>query len=143
MKIDHIIDNIYLSGAIENYNELVDIGIAVVINMKAEQHDDIMALTKKRISYFYIPVPDSNAPRLDQIRQFLDLTKIFKDYKILIHCELGIGRSAICVAFYIIEKKNNTPEEALKFLQSKRPEVSMTEIQFNKLKKFWEKKNAG
>jgi len=139
MIIDKIIDNLYLSGSIDNYNELTYSCINMIINVRAEQHDDIYELTKRNIGYYYLPVGDYGAPRMDQINKFLELVNKNKDKSILIHCALGRGRSAMLVACYLVKSGMNT-KEAIKYLQNKRPSASLTPEQLNKLKRFYDER---
>jgi protein-tyrosine phosphatase len=44
-----------------------------------------------------------------------------KDGPILVHCAAGMQRSAAATAMYLIATKGITTEEAVKFIQSKRP----------------------
>lgn len=138
-KMDHIIDNLYLSGSIDNYDDLVYNCINMVINTRSEQHDDICELTKRNISYYYIPIGDYGAPRMDQIQQFLDLVEKNKDKTILVHCAVGRGRSAMLVGCYLV-KNGMTPKDAVKYIQNLRPEVLLTDIQFEKLKRYYNEK---
>jgi len=133
MKIDWIDNKIAMSGAIGNYDELVKQGITMVINVRTEQHDDIWELTKRNISYFWIPVADWNAPRSDQIENFLELAKN-RDDKILVHCAVGKGRSAFLVVSYLISKYKLSIEDAVKKAKKARPAIDMTPAQIKKLK---------
>jgi len=133
MKIDWIDDKIAMSGAIGNYDELVKQGITMVINVRAEQHDDIWELTKRNISYFWIPIADWNAPRSDQIENFLELVED-RDDKILVHCAVGKGRSAFLVVSYLISKYKLSIEDAVKKAKKARSAIDMTPAQIKKLK---------
>jgi len=133
MKIDWIDDKIAMSGAIGNYDELVKQGITMVINVRTEQHDDIWELTKRNISYFWIPIADWNAPRSDQIENFLELVED-RDDKILVHCAVGKGRSAFLVVSYLISKYKLSIEDAVKKAKKARSAIDMTPAQIKKLK---------
>ena len=84
MKIDWIDDKLAISGAVDDYDILVKKGITMVVNIRNEQHDDICELTKRNISYFWIPVSDWSAPRSDQIENFLELVEN-RNEKTLVH----------------------------------------------------------
>jgi len=143
MKITHIKNNIFLGGAIDDYNELVNQHINMVINIRAEQHDDICELTKRNISYFYIPVGDYGAPRMDQINSFLYLLDMNKDKNIYIHCAVGRGRSAMLIACYIVGSERMEPIEAVLYITNLRPEVLLTKEQNAKLIRYYEEKCNG
>lgn len=132
-NIDQLNDNIYLSGAIEDYNRLTELGITTVINLRAEQHDDVWELTKRGISYFWIPMADGAAPRSDQIRAFLELSDGVY-FKILVHCTAGKGRTGFMAAAYLLNKNPSLSiQEAIKYTIERRPVVDLTEPQLKKL----------
>lgn len=130
--ISKIGDSMYLSGSIIDYNILTKLHIDAVINLKAEQHDDVWELTKRGIAYFWIPVADWGAPRSDQ---FTACFRIAKEYhNVLIHCAVGKGRSVVMVAAVLL---NNSPalpvEDALQIIKEIRPIALPTENQRKKL----------
>ena len=134
--IDWIDERLGISGIIDNYDALVDEGINMVINVMAEQHDDIRALTKRGIIYFWIPIVDYMSPRSHHIETFLSLVNLYKHKKILVHCELGMGRSAFFAIVYMMNKwKNNNVSlyEAIEKLKEIRPEVCLSPLQMEKL----------
>jgi len=133
MKIDWIDEKIAIAGAFDDYNELAKQKITMVVNVRAEQHDDIWELTKRNISYFWIPVTDWNAPRSDQINNFLDITSN-RDEKILVHCAVGKGRSAFLVISYLIHTYDLSIKEAIQKAKKARPAIDMTPAQIKKLK---------
>jgi hypothetical protein len=40
---------------------------------------------------------------------------------ILVHCAAGMQRSAACIAMFLVATKGLTPEEAIKYIQERRP----------------------
>jgi imidazolonepropionase-like amidohydrolase len=48
---------------------------------------------------------------------------VTRGISVLIHCAAGISRSASCCAAYLILYCAMTPEEAISFIQSKKPET--------------------
>lgn len=131
MEIDWIDDKLAVSGAIDNYDELVELGITMIINLRAEQHDDICELTKRNIAYYWIPVADWGAPRSDQIKTFLDI--IDRDDKILVHCAVGKGRTGFFAVAYLIDKYKLSIEDAVKRAKEARPIIDLTPAQARKL----------
>jgi hypothetical protein len=51
--------------------------------------------------------------------------KMTREYKtgqpILVHCAAGMQRSAACVAMFLIASRNMNPDQAISYIQSKRP----------------------
>jgi rhodanese-related sulfurtransferase len=77
---------------------------------------------------YQIPVDDNL--QLEEIRNlelwsYEIVYKLTREYKtgrpILVHCAAGMQRSAACVAMFLIVAKNMTPEQAIQYIQSKRP----------------------
>jgi protein-tyrosine phosphatase len=143
MRIDWIDDHIALSGAIDDYNELEKQGIDFVINTRYECHDDIIELGKHGISYFWFPIVDNFPPTTFTLRSLLNLVKKNPDKKILIHCTLGMGRSATLVLMYLIYKYELSVEEAITRLQTARPEAYPTQMQLEKLHKYYDRIRKG
>jgi len=131
MKIDYIDDKLAVSGAIDNYDKLVELGITMIINLRAEQHDDICELTKRNISYYWIPITDWHAPRSDQIDTFLNI--INNNDKILIHCAVGKGRTGFFAVVYLIDKYKLSIDDAVKRAKDARPIIDLTPAQVRKL----------
>lgn len=141
MKISWITRYVALSGSIDNYNQLVDEGITAIINVR-EQHDDIVELSNRGIAYYWFPIPDHGAPRSDQINAFLYLIEhlAHDGEKILVHCAVGRGRSALLVILHVIKREGMTDKEAYDFVVKQRPEVALTSTQHKKLTSYLEEK---
>ena len=58
--------------------------------------------------------------------------------KVYVHCKAGRGRSTVIVAAYFIKHKNYTVEDAMKYIRSKRPHVSLHIRQKLVLEKLYE-----
>jgi protein-tyrosine phosphatase len=135
--IDWIDEKVAISGVIENYGGLEEEGITTVINVMAEQHDDVRALSKRGIAYFWIPVVDGQQPRTHQIATFLHILKMNNKEKMLIHCELGRGRSAFFGVCYLIDKYELSLFDAIDRLKKLRPIISLTPSQRKQLGRLY------
>jgi len=136
--ITWINDNLAISGAIDSYEKLSELGIDIVVNIRAEQHDDIPTLTTRGISYYWIPVSDYFEARTFQIQSFVNIIKKNPNRKILVHCALGIGRSAMLICAYLIETKSMSVDESVEYLTDLRPIVRLSPPQINKLRIYYE-----
>ncbi len=142
MEITEITKNLYLSGAITNYESLEG-KIDIVVNCRSECHDAIDELTKKGIPYYWIPIADWGAPVHDQIETFLNIIRKYPDKRVLVHCAQGKGRSAMLVVVAVLEYFNRNVKtscgdgysiaDAIKFVKEKRPIVDLTRAQIDKL----------
>jgi len=137
-NITKITDKLYLSGSILDYNLLNELKIEAVINFRLEQHDDIYELTFRGISYFWIPISDYGAPRMDQMEACNRVVDKFN--KVLLHCAVGRGRSATLVAAYLLYNKDfDNVDDCIYFITKKRKSVSLTENQYKKLCAYYKK----
>ena len=135
--ITNIDNKLYLSGFIEDYSELSKLRITAVVNCCIEQHDNICELTRRNIAYYYLPVADAMAPRRDQIQTFLSICKKVEG-KILVHCALGVGRSAFYAVSYLVDIRNQKLEKAIMHLIKMRPYVCFNQTQEDKLLKLYD-----
>lgn len=140
MRITTVDDKLSLSGAIDDYYKLVTSDIDAVINVRGELHDDINELSKRGIAYYWIPIPDWLPARKNQIEEFLYLVNKI-DGRVLVHCEMGKGRSAMLVIAYLLEcDKVKTIQEGLEYLSNKgHPIVDLWRSQQEKLEKEYGK----
>ena len=138
MKIDDVDSKLSISGSIDNYDLLVKHKIHSVINLKGESHDDINELTKRRIAYYWIPIPDWQAPRSAQIKLFNELMNNIKG-RVLVHCEVGMGRSVcLCISYLIENKIVDTIKDGIEYMNKIRSISKMWNTQLNKLGELYE-----
>jgi protein-tyrosine phosphatase len=130
-RIDWVDNRLALSGSIPDYDRLIKEDIKVVVNVRAEAHDDIIELGRRGIAYFWIPIGDFGAPRFDQIKAFLNITKKYD--KVLVHCSEGRGRAASMAAYYLAKKYKLSATRALEMVKNVRPEILPTKAQVYKL----------
>ena len=79
------------------------------------------------VKYCHIPLTDNNTTDITQyFEQAFNLIELArkKREKILIHCKLGISRSASIIIGYLIKYLGYTASSALTFLKTKRPKVN-------------------
>jgi len=88
---------------------------------------------------YRVPVDDNL--QADEIRNlelwsFEVVMKMTREYKtgqpMLVHCAAGMQRSAACVALFLIATKGMTVDEAIAFIQSKRPIAFRPSANFRK-----------
>ena len=138
MKIDSVDDKLFISGSIDEYDLLMKYNIKSVINLKAESHDDINELTKRNIAYYWIPIPDWGAPRSAQIRLFNELLENTKEV-VLVHCEVGMGRSVcLCVSYLMENKIVDTINKGIEYMNKVRHISKMWYTQLDKLRSIYE-----
>jgi len=98
------------------------------------------------VSMYRIPVDDNLQE--DEIRNmelwsweivFKVLNEYNKGNRILVHCAAGMQRSAAIVAMVLIARYRCTTEEAIKYIQNKRPIAFFNQANFYKAIKNFEK----
>ena len=136
-----ITQNIIISGEyVENdIFTIQKLGVNCVIDMRSETLFDKSLFESIGINYFNIPVDNYFAPELDQIDNAIEYinSNISVDSKILIHCKEGVGRSSLIIIAYLVTTGLDL-FESMKLVQSNRWGANLNNIQFQKLKKWYE-----
>lgn len=125
-EITKITNHLYLSGDkvinsiyIKNYN------ITNIINLTlVEYKPEILALLK---GYLHINEYDSPTTNLykyfDTTFKFID-SAIQRNENVLVHCQMGVSRSATIIIVYLMKKYNWTKDTAFKYVSIKRPIIN-------------------
>jgi protein tyrosine phosphatase (PTP) superfamily phosphohydrolase (DUF442 family) len=134
---DVIDEHFCLGGALmfDDIERLQQQGISAVINLCAEREDDQDRLGQARMEHLWIPVIDMCAPTFEKIIQGVGWIEhqLLADRVIYIHCAAGVGRSATLLASWYIYAHGVTVPQALHRLKTRRPQVSLTRRQIQRL----------
>jgi predicted protein tyrosine phosphatase len=106
-------------------------GVGAIIDVRSETCDDPAVLEACGLRFLHLPTPDMQAvsqQRLDQGVAFAE-TAAADGLKLLVHCQHGIGRSAL-VALCILVSRGLPPLEALSLAKDARMAVSPSEAQY-------------
>ena len=137
----NITDNIIISGEYTQNDvfTIQKLGVKCVIDMRSESIFDQSLFESIGINYFNIPVDNYFAPELDQIDNAIEYinSNISVDNNILIHCKEGVGRSSLIIIAYLITTGLDL-FESMNIVQSNRWGANLNNIQFQKLKKWYE-----
>tara|TARA_B000000460_G_C21386248_1_gene336124 strand:+ start:222 stop:725 length:504 start_codon:yes stop_codon:yes gene_type:complete len=137
----NITDNIIISGEYTQNDvfTIQKLGVKCVIDMRSESIFDQSLFESIGINYFNIPVDNYFAPELDQIDNAIEFinSNISVDNNILIHCKEGVGRSSLIIIAYLITTGLDL-FESMGIVQSNRWGANLNNIQFQKLKKWYE-----
>ncbi|OHS93063.1 hypothetical protein TRFO_12079 [Tritrichomonas foetus] len=126
---DEVDDGLYIGSEIaaQNRELLKNIGITHIVNLNG--HHTIAAFPDG-FQYFTVKMSDSCFEELDEeFWKAVEFTKraINQGGKVLVHCRLGISRSAaLCVA-YLMERKKMSFDTAFLALKAKRPAVNINQ----------------
>ena len=105
---------------ISDKRKIISMGITCIVNISSELNTKI---NDKRINYIHLPVIDT--PRTNLSCYFPVIANLIQANaeaggKTIIHCVLGVSRSAsLCIA-YFIKYYNQTLEEAFDWVRSQR-----------------------
>jgi len=124
-KIDKIIDNLYIG----NYDAALDKSIIDRYNIQA-----IVNCTKNTnrinsdIDYLQVPIDDPPYDKdINYVNSnFIYITnfiydKIKSGKNVLVHCVMGVQRSATIVAIYLMRGFNQNYTNTIKYIKTKRP----------------------
>ena len=120
--IDEIIENLYLGNfsASENIQQLKDLGIKKVLSVV--DFNDFPNYKDENIIHKSVEVSDFDYQNI--IQYFGECLNFIKgEEKILVHCMAGASRSATIVIAYLMWIQKMKFDDALNFVNSKRPIV--------------------
>ena len=120
--IDEIIENLYLGNfsASENIQQLKDLGIKKVLQVI--DFNDFPNYKDENIIHKSVEVSDFDYQNI--IQYFGECLNFIKgEEKILVHCMAGASRSATIVIAYLMWIEKMKFDDALNFVNSKRPIV--------------------
>jgi protein-tyrosine phosphatase len=129
-------------GITSNLDQLETLNVGYVVNCSSES---IHSVYPPHMQYCHVCVDDGAAA---DIAQHFDRTCAFlEDAKrekkaVLVHCTMGMSRSASIVLAYLIKHNNMTLVEALEYVKERRPVASPNPGFMNQLVGF-EKKVRG
>lgn len=109
-----------------------DHGIGAVIDLRQEDRDDEARLRAAGINFLHLPTPDlapASVAMLDQGVQFAR-EHIRSGRKVLIHCQHGIGRSAL-LSLCVLVDQGCSPLDALNLAKDRRAAVSPSRSQYD------------
>ena len=120
-------------------NYLEHLGVTSVVCVMEEMPESLK--NRPDLNVFHIPVSDVSSTKLsdyfDETNAFIN-AQIACGKSVLVHCQMGISRSATIVSAWLIEHLKMTSQEAIAFLCEKRPQVEPNFgfcLQLNKFQK--------
>lgn len=107
-------------------------GIAAVVDLRQEYCDDEQQLDAAGIRFLHLPTPDLHPVSVDMLDAGVTFTREQNDAgnKVLIHCQHGIGRSAL-LALCVLVDRGWDPLDALKHAKDQRWQVSPSRLQYD------------
>ncbi len=109
-----------------------DHSIRAVVDMREEDRDDAEALARANLRFLHLPTPDLHPVTLEMLDQGVAFASqhLDRDQRVLIHCQHGIGRSAM-LALCVMVDRGMEPLQALAQAKQRRMHVSPSPRQFD------------
>jgi hypothetical protein len=109
-----------------------DHGITAVVDLRAEDCDDEGLLRAGGIWLLHLPTPDLEPASLDHLEIGVEFVRdrLAAGEKVLIHCQHGIGRSAL-LALCVMVDQGWAPLDALSHAKDRRAAISPSRAQFD------------
>jgi hypothetical protein len=106
-------------------------GISAIVDLREEDCDDCAVLARHGIDFLHLPTPDLHPATIDRLEQGVTFVRGHVDggRKVLIHCQHGIGRSAL-LALCVMVDQGLEPLAALRQAKDRRELVSPSESQY-------------
>jgi hypothetical protein len=108
-----------------------DLGIRAVVDLRSEARDDEAVLREHGLTFLHLPTLDHHAvaPRMLGDGVAFASRHLDRGERVLVHCERGIGRSAL-LALCVLVSRGMAPLEALELAKSRRSLVSPSPAQY-------------
>ena len=106
-------------------------GIGAIIDLRQEDRDDEEGLRAAGIDFLHLPTPDLEPASVDKLERGVRFARehMSRGNKVLIHCQHGIGRSAL-LSLCVLVDQGWEPLDALAHAKDRREAVSPSEAQY-------------
>jgi predicted protein tyrosine phosphatase len=106
-------------------------GVGAIVDLREEDCDDEALLVRHGIAFLHLPTPDLHPATIEKLDQGVAFVRghIEQGRRVLIHCQHGIGRSAL-LALCVLVDQGHEPLAALKLAKDKRELVSPSQSQY-------------
>ena len=117
--------------------EALRLGIDRIVDVRAECCDDALALRRCGIELLHLPTPDKQAISPEMLQRGVRwvIGSLRDRRRVLIHCQHGVGRSALLAACTLVALGMDC-REALQVLKRRRPTVAPSPEQLQALLDF-------
>ncbi len=136
-SFDEIHKNLWLGCQLDarDKTQLKQHGVASVLDLTCEFAEPAFL---RALNYRSIPVLDTRAPTLTQLREGADfIAHSIEEGAVYVHCALGHGRSALFVAAYLLQSgRAQNADEAIELVRQKRANIELHPEQRALLRRF-------
>ncbi|MBI4493162.1 MAG: dual specificity protein phosphatase family protein [Chloroflexi bacterium] len=111
--------------------------IGAVVDVRAEAADDPQVLARYGIEWLHLPAPDHDSLTREQLAEGVEwvLARMEAGKKVLVHCQHGVGRSALLASAVLVSLGYTAPT-AIEILRSKRWQAAPNDRQLEALLAF-------
>ena len=106
-----------------------DCGVSAVIDVRIEDSDHPEELAAHGVAFLRLPTEDACAVSQEMLDEGVRFAREAAGRKLLIHCQHGIGRSAL-VALCVLVDRGQAPMAALRRAKDAREKISPAPCQF-------------
>ena len=139
LNMSWVTDHLAVGGRIHpaDIKALARTGITHVVDTRSEYSDDAEALAKEHIKLLYLPTADTKPLTTEQMMQGAKWVheRMEQGGRALIHCEHGVGRSALLTCAVLVYD-GMPAQDALLLVQQKRWQAAPNHKQIERLREF-------
>jgi diacylglycerol kinase (ATP) len=131
---DMIVENVWVGGA-NGAKLVVSRGFGAILDLREEDNPRYRAFLRSHgVEYLNAKVPDRHGLSPETLSEIVEWLgdKTREDKKVLVHCNLGRGRSALAVAAYLVSQ-GVSPRDAVSKIKGKRSVTYMNKRQMQAL----------
>lgn len=121
----------------EHVAHVARLGVRAVVDVREEERDDEALLVRHGLGLLHLPTPDTRAIPLPLIHRGVRWVgeRLDRGEKVLIHCQHGVGRSALLTVCVLVSR-GEAPLEALERAKAARWQVSPSPEQLQAFLQF-------
>ncbi len=114
-----------------------ELAIRRIVDVRAEERDDAALLARHGVAFLWLPTRDHEPLSPADLRLGTEWVRsgIARGERVLIHCQHGIGRSALLAACVLVAD-GRSPSDALRLIKRQRSKVSPSPSQLHALLQF-------
>lgn len=137
MPFIHITPRLYVGPQLSKrgWRSLNKRGVNSIVNLRVESNDLERGITPEH--YLWLPTIDHTPPTVEQLQKAAAFItqRIAEGDSVYVHCAAGVGRAPLTAAAYLVSQ-GYQPDEALDLLRSRRPFISQSASQRERLVQF-------
>lgn len=139
LNMNWVTEHLAVGGRVhpEDIPALARAGVTHVIDTRSEHCDDVDAMAREHIQLLHLPTRDTHALTVEQLLNGAQWAaeRMREGGRVLIHCEHGVGRSALLTCAVLVYG-GMSAQEALKLVQKKRWQAAPNHRQVQRLREF-------